>query len=157
MSMPMHLHVVVVGEKTEIAGIVAAVLRGKNVGSINPEILAASTSLAREKPMFFLESNKHKFLINVAPSCFFINPKRINLWIALDETSEKDARRNIEMYGPAPEGFYRGVFPDPVVMCGFKIPAIPSSKNEIDDWLDYLIENLQPWRKRIWDAFSDSS
>jgi hypothetical protein len=42
-------------------------------------------------------------------------------------------------------------------MCGFKIPAIPSSKNNMDSWLDYLVENLGPWRKRIWDAFSDSS
>ena len=61
-------------------------------------------------------------IINVAPSCFFINPKRINLWIALDETSEKGVRRIIEMYGPATEGFYRGVFPDPVVKRQFALP-----------------------------------
>jgi hypothetical protein len=96
MSMPMPLHVVVVGEKSETAGVVAAILRANRTGSVNPEILAASASLPSEKPMFFLESKKHKFSLNVAPSCFFFNPKRINLWIALDETSEKDARRNIK-------------------------------------------------------------
>lgn len=157
MSMPMHLFVVVVGENSEIASIVAAVLRGKDVGGINPKILAASTLLSRDEPIIFLESDKHKFHINVPPPCLFINPKRINLWIALDETSESEARKNIQEYGPAPENFYRRVFPDPVVMCGFKIPALPAEKNELDEWLDYLVENLEPWRKRIWDAFVASS
>ncbi|MCE9644469.1 MAG: hypothetical protein K8S20_00605 [Chloroflexi bacterium] len=157
MSMPMHLSVVVVAERSELAGIAAAVLPGKNIGGINPRILAASSSLSNEKSIFFLSGDKHKILINVAPPCHFINPKRIDLWIALDDESEKDARRNIELYGPPPDNFYRGVFRDPVAMCGFKIPAIPSSKSGIDAWLDELIGNLEPWRKQIWDAFSDSS
>ena len=157
MSMPMHLHVVVVGEKGGLAEIVAAVLRGDEIGGINPRILAATTWMAREKSMFSLSGNKHKFSINVALPCVFINPKDIHLWIALDAEGEKDARRNIEQNGPAPAGFYRHVFPDPVVKCGFTISPIPSSKDDLDKWFDDLIENLEPWRKRIWEAFSDSS
>lgn len=153
----MHLNVVVVGKNGGVASIVAAVLRGDKFGGINPRIVSATTWMSRERSLFSLSGNKHKFLIDVAPPCRFINPKDVHLWIVLDDESEEDARRNIAQNGPAPEGFYRGVFPDPVVKCGFDLPPIPSSKDKIDDWFDHLIENLEPWRKRIWEAFSDSS
>lgn len=153
----MHLNVVVVGERSEIAGIAAAVLRGDDIEGITPKILAACTLLSNEKSTFFISGIKHKFPIPVAVPCQYINPREIDLWMALDDASEKDVRRILQIYGPPPDNFYRGVFRDPVAMCGFNVRSIPSSKEGIDDWLDYLIENLKPWKKRIWDAFSDSS
>lgn len=96
-----------------------------------------------------------KFPIEVATSHFFINAKRVDLWLALDAKSAEEIRIYLLHNGPAPTGFYRGTFPEAVVNCGFETPWVSSAQNS-EEWLATLEKNLLPWRERILDAFQNS-
>ncbi|MCX7753748.1 MAG: hypothetical protein N2117_00695 [Anaerolineales bacterium] len=157
MSMPMHLQVVVVSSNSQIAGIAASILRGDNEPSIRPWISAAHVDVPSNKSSFYIASNERKFNIEAATSYYFIDVRRIDLWLALDAQAIEKVRTYIMHNGPPPSGFYRGVFPEPVVPCGFDIPSIPSTKERLDLWLSTLVNNLAPWKEKIWDAFRDSS
>jgi hypothetical protein len=52
--------------------------------------------------------------------------------------------------------FCREVFPETVMRCGFSVPE-PPFEPEYEAWFDLLIEKFEPWKKRIWNAFYDSS
>ncbi len=157
MSTPMHLQVVVGSTNSQIAGIAASILRGDNEPSIRPWISAAHVEVPSNKSSFYIASNEHKFNIEAAASYYFIDVRRVHLWLALDTKCAEKIRTYIMHNGPPPNGFYRDVFPDPVVLCGFDIPSIPSTKERLDLWLSTLVTNLEPWKQRIWDAFRDSS
>jgi hypothetical protein len=156
-SMPTPLKVVVVSSNSEIAGIAAAILRGKNDQSYCPWITAAHVESPTHKSSFYITGNDRKFNIEVATSYLFIDVQRVNLWLALDAKCAEDIRTYIMHNGPPPGGYYHGVFPDPVLLCGFDIPLIPSTKERLDSWLASLIDKLKPWEERIWDAYRDSS
>ena len=160
MSMPQYFNVVVISDRwpggPELAAATAAVLlHFDSASEITPYITATSTftgcclALIRAgitRGVAVAEPVKAKLL----------NPQRVDLWLALDKSGEETARALIKQAGPAPVGFYRDVFPDPVVQCGFALPD-PPHEESFDSWLDFLIEHLAPWRKQIWDAFYLSS
>jgi hypothetical protein len=157
MSIPMPLDIVVVSKNSDVAGIAAAILREDYDSSYSPHICAATTTFSTEKPPFFMMINGKKINIEVATSYQLMDARRIDIWLALDSSAAKDVRTYIMHNGPPPNNFYRGAFPDPVVPCGFDIPYRPSTKKGFDEWLNFLTENLRPWKERIWDIYRDSS
>lgn len=157
MSMPMHLQVVVVSTNSQIAGIAASILRGDDSQSMCPWISAAHVEPPSNKSAFFIASHERKFNLETATSYLFIDVRRVHLWLALDLKCAEAIRTYLLHNGPTPNGFYRGTFPDPVVPCGFETPAIPSTKDGLENWIKTLEINLAPWKQRIWDAFRDSS
>lgn len=157
MSMPMHLQVAVVGTNSQIAGLAACILRGDDDPSIRPWISAVHVEPPSNKSGFYLTSSERKFPLEVASSYYFVDVRRVHVWLALDAKSLERIRTYVMHNGPAPDGFYRGVFPEPVVTCGFDIPSIPNGKENFDRWVNILINNLEPWKQRIWQAFRDSS
>jgi hypothetical protein len=157
MSVPMPLDVVVIGNRGDVAGIAAAILRGEEFGGYNPRISAAWVMVSTDKSAFFATGEGRKLNVDIATSYQLMDARRVDLWLALDATSAESARIYIMHNGPPPNNFYRGVFPDPVVPCGFEIPHMPSTKMAFADWLDLLTENLKPWRERIWNVYRDSS
>ncbi len=160
MSMPQHFDIAIISDRypggSELAASAAAVLRGTgDSGGIQPSFTATSTfsgcrlSLSR--------AGVSRALMIAEPVWMpLLNPKEIDLWLALDDKGEASARLMIEKDGPAPGGFYRIVFPDPVVPCGLALPDPPLDE-KFEPWLEMLTELLAPWRTRIWNAFSDSS
>jgi len=157
LSTPTPLDVVVIGERSDVAGIAAAILRGEDIGGYNPRISAACVKFSTEKSPFFATTDGRKIKVDIAVSYQVVDVRRVDLWLALDATAAERARILVMHNGPPPSNFYRGVFPDPVVPCGFEIPYMPSVKESFDKWLNFLAERLQPWRERIWNAYRDSS
>ena len=157
MSMPMNLQVVVVSSTSQISSIAASILRGDDNQSICPWISAAHIEVPSNKSSFYIKSNERKFGIEAATSYYFIDVRRVDLWLALDTKCVERVKTFIIHNGPTPGGFYRGVFQEPIVSCGFEIQPMPSTKDGLDGWLNSLIQNLEPWRQRIWNAFRDSS
>lgn len=157
MSIPLPLDVVVIATRGVVAGIAAAVLRGSVIGGYNPQISAASVEFATEKSPFFVIGEGQKINLEVAASYQLLDVRRVDLWLALDTPAAEHVRTYIIHNGPPPNNFYQGVFPDPVVPCGFELPYMPSNKTGFDEWLKYLVEKLKPWRERIWDVYRDSS
>jgi hypothetical protein len=153
----MHLQVVVVSTDSQIASIETPILRGDDNQSICPWISAAHLDVPSNKSSFYITSNGRKFGIEAATSYYFVDVRRVHLWLALDAKCVEEIKTFIMHNGPTPSGFYRGVFPDPIVSCGFEITPIPSTKDGLDRWITSLVKNFEPWRQRIWDAFRDSS
>jgi hypothetical protein len=157
LSIPTPLDVVVIGERSDVAGIAAGILRGNDTESYSPRITAACVTLSVRKTPFFAIGDGRKIKIDVATSYQLIDARRVDLWLALDAAAAEHAQIYIMHNGPPPNNFYRGVFSDPVVPCGFEIPYLSSSKQGFGEWLDFLAEHLTPWRERIWKAYRDSS
>jgi hypothetical protein len=155
--MPLPITVTIISNNADIAGIATSVIRGNEMKGHRPSFVAAYSSLFASTPIFSIAGVERKVLILVATPYHLLNPKRIDLWLALDQESEEKALTNVARNGPAPQNFYRGIFPTAVANCGFTLPRIPSTKSEIDQWLNFLTDNLEPWKKRIWEAYSDSS
>jgi len=79
----------------------------------------------------------------------------MDLWLALDESSENHAQNRIRESGPPRESFYRNAFPNPVMHCGFDVPALKGIAYQ--SWFDNLETIFKPWKERLWEAFCDSS
>ena len=146
-----------IAKRSVVAGIAAAILRGNDIGGYSPRISAAGVEFLTEKSPFFVIGNGNKISLDVAVSYQVMDARRVDLWLALDASAIESAYIYLLHNGPPPKNFYRGVFPDPVVPCGFELPYMPSSKTGFDEWLTFLVENLKPWRERIWDVYRDSS
>lgn len=157
MSMPMHLLVVVVSSSAQSAAIAASILRGTEDSSICPWISAAHIKPPSSQSSVYIMGNERKINIEPATSYYFINPKKVHLWLALDAKGAEEVGTYIMHNGPAPTGFYRSCFPDPVVRCDFETHWMPSSGEALDQWISVLEVNLEPWKQRIWDAFRNSS
>ncbi len=156
MSMPQYMNVVVISRSGILAGVAASVLRGPDTGGINPHVTAARASYETEMPRFFVTGAVPSYPLVVATPCHLLDPSRVDLWLALDDYAEKEARIIVSKGSAAP-GFYRTPFPDPVLRADFDIAPLPSAPQEIDPWLDVLAGQLQPWKERIWTAFYNSS
>jgi hypothetical protein len=85
-----------------------------------------------------------------------LDPRSVDLWVALDSEGEALARRLVSEHGPAPDGFYRRLFPEPIVQFGSCLPQLPEA-SQLDAWLASLDSLLEPWRERLWAAFRESS
>jgi hypothetical protein len=157
MSMPMHLLVVVVGTHAQTACAAASILRGEEDSSIRPWISAAHVEPPTNRSSFSFAGSERSFKIEAAASYYFMNARKVHLWLALDAEAAGSVRTYIMHNGPAPDGFYRGVFPEAVVPCGFDTSWMPSTGEALDHWIITLEKNLEPWKQRIWDAFRDSS
>ncbi len=157
MSVPTPFDVIVTSEGNNVAGIAAAILRGEQAESYSPRISAACVRFSSKSRAFFPTSDGQKIRLEIATSYQLMDARRVDLWLALDPEAAESARIYIMHNGPAPKNFYRGVFPDPVVPCGFKVPYLPSTQRDFDEWVRSLTENLKPWRERIWNAYRDSS
>jgi hypothetical protein len=131
-------------------------LTGQNKQSgISPYIFPVAFGKCRADLVQFGLSNG--YVINGNPAFpHLLNPREIDVWFALDEDGVQDARKRIEEQGTPSNGYYRGVFPDPVLYCGFSVPN-PSLDSGFQDWFNVLIEKFTPWKKRFWDAFEESS
>jgi hypothetical protein len=158
MSMPQHFQVVVIQWSSllggEIAGAATTLLRAPEQ-AFHPYIVAAATHGSCRLALSEALASRGLILWRPVPPYFF-DPRSVDLWLALDETAESFARRRIEESGPAPRGFYRNVFPDPVQRLGTTI-ADPPGSERLGEWLDELQSVIEPWRERIWNAFYDSS
>jgi len=160
MSMPQHFHVVVICERypngSEVAAAVTSLLKCfQDTRGIRPYLVAAATFGTCRLALSNTLSSRGIILSEpVQPSS--LNPKMIDLWLALDDNGKNTARRMIAHSGPAPSGFYRNVFPDPIATFDSLIPEPPSDRSLIE-WLDTLSNLVEPWRNRLWKAFCDSS
>ncbi len=160
MSMPQYFNVAVISDRhpggPELALAAAAVLRQSDDDSgIAPYILAAST-YTRCRPAVIRACLARSAVIAGPVSASLLNPQRVDLWLALDESGETTARVLIDRAGPAPVGYYRDVFPAPVVHLDCALPDPPQDES-FDPWLDSVAEQLAAWKKQIWDAFYLSS
>lgn len=159
MSMPQHFLVVLICEQYERGGELAAAsaaLIQREWGGIRPYIVGAGTHY-RVRPAVSLACAQRGAAAGNAVNPSFLDPRHIDLWIGLDESSVAIAQSIVKFRGPAPGGFYRHVFPEPVVEFGRSLPNPPEDETQLDAWLDALTEKLEPWRERIWYAFGDSS
>jgi hypothetical protein len=159
-SIPTLLNVVTLSENSDVAGIAAALLRGNNIGGYNPRIVAVYTNytnFSTEKSSFFTIGDAQKINIYIAAYYQIVDARRVDIWLALDPVAAGHARTYIINNGPPPNNYYRGIFPDPVVPCGFNLPHRPSTKKGFDEWLNFLMENLRSWKERIWEIYRDSS
>ncbi len=160
MSMPQYFSVVVISDRCPggpelAAATAAALLHFDSASEITPYIVATSTFTGC-RPALIRAGITRGIVVAEPIEASLLNPRRVDLWLALDGSGEETAQALIQQVGPAPAGFYRGVFPDPVVQCGFSLPDPPHEEG-FDAWLDFLIEQLVLWRKQIWDAFYLSS
>lgn len=167
MSMPQYFVVAVIsGEVSfkndvqnfggEKASAVAAILTGRNrESSITPFILPVAFSTCR---MSFVQSAMTQgYAIGNRPVYpRLVNPQEIDLWLALDKDGVEEAQKRIAQQGTSTSAYYREVFPDPVLYCGLSVPD-PTSELEFQDWFNLLAKKFAPWKKRIWDAFYESS
>jgi hypothetical protein len=85
-----------------------------------------------------------------------VDARRVHLWLALDGTAEAAARKRVARAGPAPGGFYRLRYPDPVHRLRLDFLA-PGEAGDPRAWLDELASRLAAWKQRLWTDFSDSS
>src|SRR3990172_960182 len=158
MSMPQHFNIVVINEESlhggEIAGAATTLLRAPETG-IQPYILAAATHGTCRLALSEALNTRGLMLWRPVPPQL-LDPRVIDLWLALDESAESIVRRMIKESGPAPKRFYRQLFPDPVQMLGVQV-ADPPAEGDFDQWLDEVRSATEPWRERIWQAFNDSS
>lgn len=160
MSMPQYLVVAVISGEINFGGeqasAVAAILTGKNKEhSVAPYIFPVSLSKCRLSLTEFGISQG--YAISSQPAYpRLINPREVDIWLALDQDGIQEAQARIKKDGSASNGFYRGIFPEPVISCGFSVPKPPSEPN-FQDWFSLLTEKFEPWKQHIWTAFSNSS
>ena len=166
MSIPQYFTIVVISSQWATASAVTAILGGPGHGydaGYSPYLVPCTVPPTRKDNTLIEVGCKLGLMISESLWCWLINPRRIDLWLALDARAAREARWRIERDGPAPSSFYRGWFPDPVTDCGFDVPAPPTPFGSIDpfeaysEWLEQLAELFAPWKERIWDAFVDSS
>ncbi len=160
MSTPQYLSVAVISDRCpggpELAAATAAMLlHFDSASEITPYIVATST-LTGCRPALIRAGVTRGIAVAEPIKASLLNPQRVDLWLALDKSGEETAWALIKQAGPAPVGFYRGVFPDPVVPCDCALPD-PPPEESFDAWLDFLVEQLAPWRDQIWEAFYLSS
>ena len=155
MSMPEHLAVAVVSGRPEVAAAVATILRGHHRG-VSPWFAAVSNS-PECRPELARSLASRGLVISGPVHPSLLDPREVNLWLALDEEGEADARSLVSSpRGPAPDGFYQTVWPSPVARIHRRVPPPPGSAR-LSSWLDVLEKLAAPWRDKIETAFSHSS
>lgn len=166
MSMPQKLSVAVICGKSnllaennfggEIASAVSAVLKGKDEENIvAPRFHPAAFGKCRLSLVQFGISNGYR-ISNDPAYPRLLNPKEINIWLALDEEGVELAQQRIEQDGVSSNEFYRNAFPETVMRCGFSVPD-PPVEPDFQDWFDFLVEKFEPWKQRFWKEFYESS
>ena len=161
MGIPKSFFIVVISnDNAELASVVAAILkdgRGYQSADYAPTIIPTCYIGMTQRWAFTKTGIDHNLRIPEITNSYVIDPRRIDLWLTLDEKVMKYPKRLIEKMGPAPDNYYRKIFPDPVVYCGFSVPFIDKSYPTVSSWFDKLKTLFEPWKKRIWDTFSGSS
>ena len=160
MSMPKPLHIVVIShDSAELSSVVTAILRDGHghAPSYHPHIIPSSYLGLTERWELTKAGMRHNLRIPENTNSYVIDPRRIDLWLALDKKVVKYSKRLIKKMGPAPDGYYRNAFPNPVEYCGFLVPFVDKSYPSFEAWFDELKELFDPWKKRIWDAYLQSS
>jgi hypothetical protein len=156
--MPQFFSVVVVDDDGSLSPTVTAILGGPGLHGVSPYFLPAYVFAAVPFTHGFVEfAYEHDLRIMQAIALEMIDPREVDLWIVLSPGAEVVVRRRVDEAGPAPDNFYRHPFPDPVVQCGFSVPAYPKHGAGVDLWFDELRDLFAPWKDRIMRAFSDSS
>jgi hypothetical protein len=157
MSMPQSFTIAVVSGNKATSSAVTSLLRWTS--SMSPDVLAAynfnginSKGFNKQLIQAGLERN---LLIPESIYIDYLDPKKIDLWLALDEMSEKYAQDRIRKVGSPPKRFYQFIFPSPVIYCGFDVPALKGIAYQ--SWFDNLETLFKPWKERLWQAFCDSS
>jgi hypothetical protein len=150
-GMPQPLTICVFGYDGEQTSTVTALLN-KDAG---PDIVGVCHQGIGERKLF-LEGYKLGLIINTPMSMRWIKPKYIGLWIALDKYSYNVANDIVKKDGCDNTGYYRKLFPDPVILLDieririFQYPAI-------NLWINELEENIDPLRENINFAYFNSS
>jgi hypothetical protein len=166
MSMPQYLTVAVISGKLNLeaehnfggekSSAVAAILKGKDTENrIAPAFIPIAFGKCRSSLVQFGILNG--FTINHNPAYpRLINPEEITIWLALDKEGVQQAQERIKQGGSSSNEFYREVFPETVMRCGFSVPN-PPIEPDFQDWFNLLTEKFKPWKQRIWNAFYESS
>jgi hypothetical protein len=164
--MPQYLTVAVISGKLHLtaehnfggekASAIAALLKGKDgENKLSPEFLPIAFGKCRLSLVQFGLSKG--FMISGNPAYpRLINPKEINIWLALDQEGAQQAQERINHGGSSTNEFYKEVFPETVIRCGFPVPD-PPLEPDFQDWFDMLSEKFEPWKQCIWNAFYKSS
>ena len=158
MSMPQHFLVAVISGRHPTGGEVAATvtsLFGLLGNTIEPYLAACATH-KNCRPALATALAARGLVLPQPINPWFLNPKTVHLWLALDPLGENTARQIIKEFGRSRKGFYRQLFPDPVVGFGSPIPE-PETEDRLPHWIDLLALLVEPWKQRLWDAFGDSS
>jgi len=166
MSMPQYLTVAIISGKSNLmaehnfegekASAVAAILKGKYTENIiAPAFIPIAFSKCRLSLVQFGISNG--FMITYNPAYpRLINPEEITIWLALDKEGAQQAKERIKQGGSSSNEFYREVFPETVMRCGFTVPDPPLDSN-FQEWFELLTTKFEPWKQRFWNAFYESS
>lgn len=158
MSIPQEFNVAVISGRVQRGGELAtavASLLAESESDRSPSFAAASSRAFCRPQLYSVLAGLGLDVVGVVPPSF-IDPRAVDLWLALDAESESVAGRAISERGPAPKGFYRIEFPSPVVRFGPR-ELRTSRSTKFEDWLSYVATEVRPWRTRIWEAFSNSS
>lgn len=155
----MFFTVAVISENSgEIASTVCALLGGPGNIKIEPHIVAAKVlDLKRNEREHLYAGEEYGLRISESVDLRILDPRHIDLWIALDKKAQASAMRRVNEAGPAPGNFYRHIFPQPVVFCGFHVPSLQEHHGIYRSWFDALRVLFDPWKQKLWDAFCDSS
>ena len=166
MGMPQYLRVAVISGPLQLqaeenfggetAAAVAAILKGKDTeNDLAPEFLPVAFGRCRSSLVQFGISQGFK--ISHEPMYpRLLNPKEIHLWLALDKEGIHHAKERTKEAGSSSNAYYQDVFPQTVMPCGFPVPNPPLEPN-FQDWFNLLAEKFEPWKRRIWNAFYESS
>ena len=155
MSMPQSFTIIVTSEKGEYAAAVASVLDPSIGIGYCPEIIAVST-LGIQNRKIYSEGMDLGYHINSTIGIYLVDPKVVDLWLALDNDGEELARRWIRQKGPAPKTYYRSWFPDPVVRCEVELPNM-YHYDLLGIWIREIDTLMRPWRNKILQAYGESS
>jgi len=158
MSMPQKLFVAVISDRHPSGGEIAATVTSLLSDFEDPiqPYLAACAIHQDCRPALSRAIASRGLILARPVNPWFLNPKMGHLWLALDHEGENTARGVIKEFGRSPRSFYRNFFPDPVVGFGSAIPE-PESDKGLEDWIDQLASLVEPWKRRLWEAFCESS
>ena len=159
MSMPHYFVVAVVAYNDQsAAATAAALLGGPGNQGIAPHIAPVCVLPRALNSLTFIEAgHRQGLVIAQCVDLFLVDARRVDLWLCLDDKAEDSVRRHIRLNGPAPKGFYRSEFPDPVMRCQSVIPPLPETADLYEMWLETLRRLCTPWQRRIMQAFGNSS
>ncbi|MBI4761340.1 MAG: hypothetical protein ACOYYF_03480 [Chloroflexota bacterium] len=163
MSMPQQFYVAIISYDFETSSIVTAALGGPGyIGGISPYLVSTCMhgTISKLDKTFLLMAQKYGIHLQESYYYKLIDPRKIDLWIAMDRISEEAARQHVGEFGLVKSSFYHNYFGDVVVYANISLPKVPKESQFPEDWQKWfsqIKERVSPWSKKLWDAFSDSS
>jgi len=162
MSMPQPFSIVISCELGPTSILAASAISNvwdiKIRGGIQPSVYASTWfhNKKLESKILYDLGRMGRNLIQTFPY-YLIDPRSIHLWLTIGKDIDQAVQRHIITDGPAPDGYYRNIFPEPAMNLGVPIPPFPNKKRMFRSYFDELETSLKPWRDRLLVSFYNSS